>query len=539
MVSAPNDIETVSSPARAHPVASPREALAFEEVLRMRAFCRIGIVLVFGGVAFLILTPGTGLPRLFVQLTLPLSLFGLLYLRRRTTAPFTFHDGLGVSVGLLMASAPVAVGIPYCGPFSPIAALVVINIYAVGLGNSSRLAMGVYVGFSSIHAITGTLVILGLPDPGFIRASFLSTTPQIVVQAMIQLVFAAAYAIARGSRGSQLVAIAALDSAVRDVAHREALLQEARDEFLRAAGTGRGRFTGQVLGSYTIGALIGRGGMGEVYEAVAVDTNEEVAIKLMMMGSLGNTQHLQRFMREMKATAAIVSPHVVRVISAADDPLPHLVMERLRGEDLATILRERHLDPKEVTEMVRHVALGLAAASALQIIHRDLKPSNVFFTAQGWKILDFGAAKVELTGNSLTAGRLIGTPVYMAPEQAGGGQLDHRVDVYALAAIAYRALTGSAPFESGELAQVIFNVVGRPPSRPSSLAPLNAQVDEVLAIGLAKHPADRFDSAIEFAEALETAIDEQLSADVRARFRKLVASRRVWDEPPSASQIKR
>src|SRR5262249_31133523 len=157
--------------------------------------------------------------------------------------------------------------------------------------------------------------------------------------------------------------------------------------------------------------------------------------------------HVRRFLRELHTAAAIDSPHVVRVIAIGEEPLPHLVMERLRGRDLSSILREaRTLAPAKVVELLEQAGAGVTAAGAVGIIHRDLKPQNVFLAGTTWKILDFGVSRLADTGDTLTAGHLVGTPAYMAPEQARGARVDHRADLYALAAIAYRCLTGHAPY---------------------------------------------------------------------------------------------
>src|SRR5204862_7980656 len=135
------------------------------------------------------------------------------------------------------------------------------------------------------------------------------------------------------------------------------------------------------------------------------------------------------------------------------------------------------------------------------VVHRDLKPQNLFRHGELWKILDFGVARALDQGDTLTAGQIVGTPSYMAPEQATGATVDHATDLYALAAITYRALTGHAPHASGDLAETLYRVVHTAPRRPSDLAPrLPHEVDLVLAIGLAKHAVDRFASAAELAE---------------------------------------
>jgi serine/threonine-protein kinase len=211
--------------------------------------------------------------------------------------------------------------------------------------------------------------------------------------------------------------------------------------------------------------------------------------------------------------------------------LPYIAMERLNGTDLGTYLRERgRLPIDEVCDMVRQVAAGLEAAHARQVVHRDLKPGNVFRTVIEdslepiWKVLDFGVSK--LSGGldaTLTANELIGTPQYMAPEQARGERdLDARTDIYGLAAIAYRALTGEPPF-TGELPSILQYILERMPHAPSSRAQLPHDIDLALALGMSKKREDRFTSAAAFASALSQAARGELDEAMRQRARALLS----------------
>jgi serine/threonine-protein kinase len=340
---------------------------------------------------------------------------------------------------------------------------------------------------------------------------------QIICQLLIQLVLAGTFVIARGSRKSQLAAIGELEKAVRAVAQREALLEEAREELRRAAGSGRGRFTDQMIGKYRLGDVIGRGAMGEVYEATDA-AGEHVAVKMLSQASLGNAHHVQR---------------VVRVLDVGREPLPHLVMERLRGRDLSAILRGKtksSMSHEQIIDMLRQAGTGITAAGAAGIIHRDLKPQNLFLAGKTWKVLDFGVSRVAEASDTLTAGQVVGTPAYMAPEQARGGAVDHRTDLYALAAIAYRALTGHTPFSGGEIVDLLYRVVHGAPRRPSTLAKLPADVDLVLALGLAKEPADRFATAAELVDAIAAALAGNLSPALRDRARALELDG-AWAKP--------
>ena len=252
--------------------------------------------------------------------------------------------------------------------------------------------------------------------------------------------------------------------------------------------------------------------------------------------TLSNPNHVLRFLRELRTAAGIDSPHVVRVIEVGEAPVPYLIMERLEGQTLGEILRnKRALTASEVTALVTQIGAGITAAAAAGIVHRDLKPQNLFQHHGVWKVLDFGVARAIDAGDTLTAGHVVGTPSYMAPEQASGGTVDHCTDLYALAAIAYRALTGHPPFAGGEIAETLYRVVHTRPRRPTELAPnLHADLDLVLAIGLAKRPTERFRAAADFAVALADALEGKLSPNLRSQGQALVRND-AWHANPRAS----
>lgn len=342
-----------------------------------------------------------------------------------------------------------------------------------------------------------------------------------------------AYVAGRMMRRENARAVEQLERAVREAAYRDALFREARDALKQAAGIGGpGRFTDQELAGYRLGEVIGRGGMGEVYGATRREDGSEAAVKLLRLDFLADRGALSRFAREAQIVTSISSPHVVRVLEVGgpDAVLPYIAMERLEGTDLGSYLREHgRMGLDEVCDMVRQVAAGLEAAHAGNIVHRDLKPSNIFRAsteeshAPVWKVLDFGVSK--LNGGldiTLTAHELIGTPQYMAPEQARGErELDARSDIYGLAAIAYRALTGEPPF-TGEFPGLLQRILDSMPAAPSSRASLPSDVDFVLAIGLAKQRDDRFATAGAFARALSQAARGELELEERTRATTLL-----------------
>ncbi|HWO24716.1 MAG TPA: serine/threonine-protein kinase [Kofleriaceae bacterium] len=249
---------------------------------------------------------------------------------------------------------------------------------------------------------------------------------------------------------------------------------------------------------------------------------------------------MQRFLREAQIAARLDCPHVVRVLEVGTTgaELPFIAMERLRGADLAVRLRRhRQLGLGSAKVVAEHVALGLEAARGAGIVHRDLKPHNIFFAEDGgvrrWKILDFGVSKTGGSG-TLTKGHVVGTPAYMAPEQARGESVDHRADVYSLAAILYRALTGHPAFTGKDVPTTLYEVVYRVPTQPSLLAQLPADVDRVLGLGLAKRPEDRFATALELARWFAAAAEGALDPAQRRRADDVIA-RYPWGARPGAA----
>jgi serine/threonine-protein kinase len=498
-------------------VGSPLEAMERDEILRTRRFCFIALGICAGGSSSTFVLPGDPIATIVLLGAVGITLFAIAFMYNRTRDPIAFRKP-STTLGWFIPAACVTSAIPYFGSFSPAPVVLVLGIYFCGLGKSSRVAWAVYVVCAGAQALVSVLVIFHITrDTGVLRAGDLSMHDKLVVQGLVQFVLGATFVTARVSRRTALLAVGELERAVRIAAHREALLLEARDELDRAMKSTRGRFTDQVIGGYTLGQVLGRGAMGEVYAAEG--PNGSAAIKLLSQASLGNPNHVMRFLRELRTAAAIRSPNIVEVLEVGEQPVPFLVMERLEGHTLAEILRgRRNLSPPEVVDLVRQVGNGITAAGAAGIIHRDLKPQNVFLDRGVWKILDFGIARAVDQGDTLTSGHVVGTPSYMAPEQASGGSVEHTADLYALTAIAFRAITGQPPFPPGEVAETLYKVVHTAPPRPSSLTTsLPPEVDLVLAIGLAKRAADRFATATEFSTALAGAFEGTLAPHVRAR----------------------
>ncbi|HTN88848.1 MAG TPA: serine/threonine-protein kinase, partial [Sorangium sp.] len=213
-------------------------------------------------------------------------------------------------------------------------------------------------------------------------------------------------------------------------------------------------------GRYTLGRLLGKGGMGAVYEAVDVALQRRVAVKDIAPELAHGRSALGRFEREAKAASAVQTEHIVRVLDAGVDRetgSPFLVMELLRGEDLAELLdRLGPLPPGLALRIVAQACVGLQKAHAAGVLHRDIKPANLFLARREEgggivvKLLDFGVAKIrpvhdprrDTTGLT-RSGHVLGTPRYMSPEQARGiKDVDHRTDLWSLGVVLYRALAG-------------------------------------------------------------------------------------------------
>ncbi len=274
-----------------------------------------------------------------------------------------------------------------------------------------------------------------------------------------------------------------------------------------------------LAGRYRLGRLIGEGGMGAVYEAEHIDLGAVVAVKLLSDRLLGDADAVERFRREARAAASIRHDNVVRVTDSGTDEegTPFLVMERLHGESLGSLLkRHRRLPAEAAAAVAQEVLRGLEAAHAQGIIHRDLKPGNVFLSWEGEerlrvKLLDFGISKLLGGVSELTAeGAIVGTPHYMSPEQLRGRlDLDPRSDLYAVGVLLFRMLAGKLPFE-GKRPQELYQAIlqGRrrrlEALRPDLPEALHAVVDRALRTAREA----RFSSARQMREALKAALPE-------------------------------
>jgi WD40 repeat protein len=263
------------------------------------------------------------------------------------------------------------------------------------------------------------------------------------------------------------------------------------------------------LGSYRVLQVLGSGGMGVVYRAEDPGLQRLVALKAMLPALAASESARQRFLREAQSAAAVKHDHIVSIYQVGEDRgVPFLAMEFLEGEPLEVRLeREGKLPVAEVLRIGREIALGLAAAHKRQLIHRDIKPANVWLEAETArvKILDFGLARAVADEAQLTQqGAIVGTPAYMAPEQAQGQPLDSRCDLFSLGCVLYRLATGKLPFRGTDTISTLMAVATEHPRPPHELEPDLPPALSVLIMSLlAKEPGDRPVSAQAVAEALE------------------------------------
>jgi eukaryotic-like serine/threonine-protein kinase len=268
-------------------------------------------------------------------------------------------------------------------------------------------------------------------------------------------------------------------------------------------------------GKYRVERLLGAGGMGSVWIAEHMMLNRPVAVKILdTSATTRDATAVQRFLREAQTAARLRSDHIVDVLDVGkfDDGTPFLIMELLEGETLSSRIKTRgRLAQNEAAMLVDQLLSGLSAAHDAGVIHRDIKPDNCFITQKlgrdHLKLLDFGISKVAGDAREMRmtrTGVVMGTPYYMAPEQARGSkEIDHRCDLYAVGAILYECVTGRVPFEAESVNELLFKIVLEPLIPPRSMAPeLEPSFEEVILHAMGREADQRYQNAAEFREAL-------------------------------------
>jgi serine/threonine-protein kinase len=298
-------------------------------------------------------------------------------------------------------------------------------------------------------------------------------------------------------------------------------------------------------GKYRLVRQMGAGGMGAVYEAEEVPSSRRVAVKVISTGDESRDRALVgRFHREAKATMSIDTDHIVRVFDTGNDAAsgqPFMVMEYLVGEDLAQAFKRLGpLPPDAALRIVAQATFGLEKAHAARVVHRDIKPANLFLAEKEGgglivKVLDFGIAKIKMDQANITdsksltrTGSMVGSPLYMSPEQARGSKsIDHRADIWSMGVVLYQALSGRTPNQDIEaLGELIIAICSELPRPVQELAPwVSPELATIVHRALRFEPADRFQTADEMLAALMTLLPHgsdltaemltPLTADVR------------------------
>ncbi len=269
--------------------------------------------------------------------------------------------------------------------------------------------------------------------------------------------------------------------------------------------------TGRVVGGYRIDSELGRGGQAVVYRATQLSLQRTVALKVVTGQLSADTSFLERFTREGIAAASLDHPHIIPVFEAGEaDGVAYLAMKYIDGPSFDGLLRQQGgIEARRSLAILHQVAEALDYVAERDMVHRDVKPANVLLGPGDHAYLsDFGLIKA-MTGSRLTGtGVWMGTLEYVAPEQIRGADVGPAADRYALAALAFEALTGTSVFARDDRAATLYAHISEPPPPASERLPaLGTGVDPVLARGLAKAPEDRYPSALAFVQALEGAIN--------------------------------
>jgi serine/threonine-protein kinase len=272
---------------------------------------------------------------------------------------------------------------------------------------------------------------------------------------------------------------------------------------------------GTPFGRYRLLELLGRGGMGEVWRAYDSAIDRVVALKMLLPAFAEDADFEQRFRREARAAARLDDPHVVPIydVGEIDDRL-YVTMRLIKGKDLQTMLDPGPLEPARAVSIIEQIASALHSAHKVGLVHRDVKPSNILVDENDFAyLIDFGIARGANDTRLTSASSAIGTWAYMAPERFSSGDIHPSSDIYALACVLYQCLTGQQPFPGGTLEQVAVGHMVSPPPRPSEKsAAVPPALDEVIAVGLAKQPAQRYPTAIEMASAARKVITGSAAA---------------------------
>ncbi len=270
-----------------------------------------------------------------------------------------------------------------------------------------------------------------------------------------------------------------------------------------------GSQVGTNFGKYRLTALLGRGGMGEVYEAYDTEKSRTVALKILAEDHAKDERFRARFLRESHAAAILQEPHIVPIHDWGEiDGKLYIDMRLVQGKTLHELAQQKPLEPARAVAVIQQVAAALDAAHKEGLVHRDVKPQNIMVTPADFAYLvDFGIAEAEGDTRLTMEGTKIGSLAYMAPERFTDDQTSAATDTYSLACVLYEALTGDAPYATSSMEQLIAAHVSAPPPSASDANPrVPTALDAVIARGMAKEPDDRYGSAGALGRAAQRAL---------------------------------
>jgi eukaryotic-like serine/threonine-protein kinase len=266
------------------------------------------------------------------------------------------------------------------------------------------------------------------------------------------------------------------------------------------------RVPGHVLADrYELGPVLGQGGMARVHQGLDRQLGRQVAIKVLAPPFDRDREFVERFRREARAAAGLSHPNIVAVFdSGSDDGTHFIVTELVEGETLADRLRrDGPMPPADAVAVAADIARALAAAHTRGLIHRDIKPGNVMLLPDGRvKVVDFGIARAAGSDTLTNTGVVLGSTAYLSPEQAGGQPVDERADLYSLGCVLYEMLTGHVPFRADTPIATMYRHVNEDAPPPSTIAPVQPELEDVVLRCLEKDPKRRFASAAELEDAL-------------------------------------
>jgi serine/threonine-protein kinase len=303
--------------------------------------------------------------------------------------------------------------------------------------------------------------------------------------------------------------------------------------------------TGTTLGKYRVTERIGRGGMAEVYKGIHPTLGSQVAIKVLYSHLSEEEGFLGRFEREAQAVAALQHPHLVRVFDyEAEGELSYMVMDFIDGGTLKQKIQElsrsgAHLPYRESFRIFRQVAEAVDYAHRKDMVHRDIKSANILLDKGGNAFLtDFGIARIISNTQFTATGALLGTPMYMSPEQCQGEKVTSLSDIYSLGIALFEMVTGSVPFETETPLSVIHKHIYEPMPEPSEYRPdIPETLEKVIMKSLEKEPADRYQTAQEMLRALAEALPDELETHTILSISRADETRAIKTEEPQKERL--